>query len=381
MIIRKESPGLSAYADHPTRAFDSVQKLLQFAAEHIPASLHSRTPVYVLATAGLRLVPEEKRNAILAAVRAGLRAQYDKGGFLFESDEQADVITGEQEGLYGWLALNYVLNRFGDLNETYATGGLDPHTYQVLPPPQPHAWFTTDHQGNPVNPSGTATNTNTGSTGSGSGVSHGWGGHVSLPRTVALVELGGGSAQIAFEADSNDDDTMSTSGSGSNDNEKSVKKNEYPSDYVFSVNLDLTSCDDPTVERITIQEDIRRRQAEHGSTTITTSSSSSPSSSSSSSISGNTPTSLSLVTAGGNNNGAVLVPAADISTKSNKQVVLDRRGKGLGRGGHRYSVYSASFLGYGANSARERYVKRLIEGREGTVIKGKTIIYKVFMLY
>lgn len=59
--------------------------------------------------------------------------------------------------------------------------------------------------------------------------------------------------------------------------------------------------------------------------------------------------------------------------KSNKEVVLSRKGRGVGRGGHVYDVYSASFLGYGANSARERYVNSIIDKHVAANRKNRVI--------
>ena len=51
--------GLDTFADHPENASDYLEPLLQFAASHIPKEQHKETLLYILATAGMRLLPEE----------------------------------------------------------------------------------------------------------------------------------------------------------------------------------------------------------------------------------------------------------------------------------------------------------------------------------
>lgn len=98
----KVQPGLSAYADNAAGAAVSLQPLLEFAAQHIPASQIPRTPVYLMATAGLRLLPAAAAESILAECRSTLHAS----NFRFESD-WAQIISGSYEGLYAWVAANY----------------------------------------------------------------------------------------------------------------------------------------------------------------------------------------------------------------------------------------------------------------------------------
>lgn len=98
----KVQPGLSAFADDAAGAAASLQPLLQFAAQHIPASQLPQTPVYLMATAGLRLLPAAAAEDILFECRKALIAS----DFLFDPD-WAQTISGTYEGLYAWVAANY----------------------------------------------------------------------------------------------------------------------------------------------------------------------------------------------------------------------------------------------------------------------------------
>jgi hypothetical protein len=68
----------------------------------VPQSQWERTPLHLMATAGLRMLPDEQAARILEEARRTLAAS----GFLFR-DAWARIITGQQEGLFGWASINY----------------------------------------------------------------------------------------------------------------------------------------------------------------------------------------------------------------------------------------------------------------------------------
>lgn len=107
-VVRKLDPGLSSVANDPSQASDYIAPLVQFAADNIPVSRHKETPLYILATAGLRLLNSSQQVAILDDLRTDIPKQ-----FLFNfAPTNAEVLTGKQEGVYQWIAINYVLQRF-----------------------------------------------------------------------------------------------------------------------------------------------------------------------------------------------------------------------------------------------------------------------------
>ena len=75
----------------------------------IPTDRHATTPVFLLATAGLRKLDAPLLNPLLASARAALSAS----PFRFNA-HWARTITGEDEAVYGWLALNVFTGRLGD---------------------------------------------------------------------------------------------------------------------------------------------------------------------------------------------------------------------------------------------------------------------------
>ncbi len=74
-----------------------------------------RTPVYLLATAGMRLLPDEQRDAVLEKTCTFIRDKTPfHAGKTIQSclSDHVQVISGEQEGLLGWIAINYLMDGF-----------------------------------------------------------------------------------------------------------------------------------------------------------------------------------------------------------------------------------------------------------------------------
>jgi len=147
----KIKPGISSFADNPSNASMSLRPLLQFASHHVPHSKHHETPLYILATAGMRLLPAMKRKNIIK----NIEQQIPKMTEFFFTKSQVEVITGKQEGIYLWIATNYMLGRFD-------------HSHDVS-----------------TTPASTVS-------------------HVIRKQTVGTIEIGGASLQIAYEVPQNE---------------------------------------------------------------------------------------------------------------------------------------------------------------------------------
>ncbi|KAK4698794.1 golgi apyrase, partial [Phenoliferia sp. Uapishka_3] len=105
----KVEPGISTFGDNPAGVGDYLRPLIEFAASVIPTSQHKSTPIYLLATAGMRLLPPNQRQEVLLTTCAYLQSYK----FLLpDCSENVRVITGEEEGLYGWIAVNYLMDGF-----------------------------------------------------------------------------------------------------------------------------------------------------------------------------------------------------------------------------------------------------------------------------
>jgi golgi apyrase len=187
--------------------------------------------------------------------------------FRYVSEDQVKVITGQEEGLFGWISLNYMQNRFGETDGegSYASGGIDPHTNNLVDVPL----ALTEKE---------------------------------KLFTAGLVEIGGASAQIAFEVDAqfvgkHAQLTADAKRLQSGDKQLFV-------DPFIDVNLDVR-CDRSPVE---------------------------------------------------------------------KSVMKKKTSSGDKRKSHKYLVYSTTFLGYGANAARDRFVEMLTSNAASATVEDPCLI-------
>uniref|UniRef100_A0A3P8T967 nucleoside-triphosphate phosphatase n=1 Tax=Amphiprion percula TaxID=161767 RepID=A0A3P8T967_AMPPE len=111
-VVMKIKPGISELAKTPEKASDYIYPLLSFAAQHIPKNKHQETPLYILCTAGMRILPESQQEALLEDLRTDIPVHFN---FLF-SDSHVEVISGKQEGVYAWIGINFVLGRFNHVH-------------------------------------------------------------------------------------------------------------------------------------------------------------------------------------------------------------------------------------------------------------------------
>ncbi|XP_009992623.1 PREDICTED: ectonucleoside triphosphate diphosphohydrolase 8, partial [Chaetura pelagica] len=98
-------PGISSYADDPAGAGASLKPCLDKAMEIIPAEQQQETPTYLGATAGMRLLREQnstKAQQVFAEVAKAI-------GEYPVDFRGAQILTGNEEGSFGWITVNYLL--------------------------------------------------------------------------------------------------------------------------------------------------------------------------------------------------------------------------------------------------------------------------------
>ena len=115
----KSEPGISSFAGNTTALRDYFDPLIEFARGAIPRDAHAHTSIHVLATAGMRLVPHPERENILSKVCSIIRSSPFSVQSGSSCGNQVQVISGEEEGLLGWISINYLMDGFvSDTDET-----------------------------------------------------------------------------------------------------------------------------------------------------------------------------------------------------------------------------------------------------------------------
>ncbi|KAG6335165.1 hypothetical protein ID866_3927 [Astraeus odoratus] len=128
--ITKVEPGISSFADNPEGVAGYLEPLIEHARSRIPPSLQAETPLFLLATAGMRLLTPVQQARVLNAACQYLRSA---SNFRVEGESKdgpcglsVQIITGEEEGLFGWIAVNYLMDGFtGWKSEKTTYGFLD----------------------------------------------------------------------------------------------------------------------------------------------------------------------------------------------------------------------------------------------------------------
>lgn len=125
----KIKPGVSTFGDHPGDVGrDHLQELLDHALSIVPEDQVEDTPIFLMATAGVRLLQPLQQKTLLSEICSYAR-KHTKFS-LPECGLHIQVIPGETEGLYGWIAANYLLGGF-DSPEKH-DHGKGHHTYGFL---------------------------------------------------------------------------------------------------------------------------------------------------------------------------------------------------------------------------------------------------------
>ncbi|XP_078042483.1 ectonucleoside triphosphate diphosphohydrolase NTPase isoform X1 [Augochlora pura] len=113
-------PGISAYADRPIESAKSLTVLLDKVKAVIPQSEWQHTALSMRATAGLRLLPGHKAEAILQECRK----LFEDSGFQV-SKNSVSIMDGTDEGIFSWFTINFLLERFNIHNPGNTVAALD----------------------------------------------------------------------------------------------------------------------------------------------------------------------------------------------------------------------------------------------------------------
>lgn len=114
----KIKPGLSQLSPH---LYTHYFKLLLDSANGIlDDASKAQTPMYLYATSGVRMLSQAQQHAIFEGteqgpgIRAVLTEQAQTFGYPVPADEQVRVISGTEEGMFVWISDNYLSGSFAE---------------------------------------------------------------------------------------------------------------------------------------------------------------------------------------------------------------------------------------------------------------------------
>lgn len=116
MYQKKTNIPLASFAANPTVAGTSITPLLESAIQYLNKSVVNginlaSIPTSILGTAGMRFISESAQSQIYANVTESIAAT----GLMIG---QAKTITGQYEGVYSWLDVNYLQNNLSNVTPT-----------------------------------------------------------------------------------------------------------------------------------------------------------------------------------------------------------------------------------------------------------------------
>uniref|UniRef100_A0A7N4NYY4 Ectonucleoside triphosphate diphosphohydrolase 3 n=1 Tax=Sarcophilus harrisii TaxID=9305 RepID=A0A7N4NYY4_SARHA len=109
---RPEGSGIASYGGKPQAVPRAFEDCMQRVKEKIPADLHKSTRAHLGATAGMRLLRLQNESAA-REVLASIQTYFASQPFDFRG---AQIISGQEEGVYGWITANYLMGNFLEKN-------------------------------------------------------------------------------------------------------------------------------------------------------------------------------------------------------------------------------------------------------------------------
>lgn len=113
-------PGLHNFVNNAVGVRASLEPLIRYADQLVPLDKRASTPIFVLATAGMRRLVSEDAERVLADVENVVKEH----GFQYRKS-WIRVLSGKEEAYYGWVALNYKMKVLGGSSRLPSLGLLD----------------------------------------------------------------------------------------------------------------------------------------------------------------------------------------------------------------------------------------------------------------
>lgn len=125
---KKIRPGIATLAGEKKAIQGHIKELVEFAEKVVPKSQRARTPLFLHATGGVRLLKKKQQHALLTT--ACEWTQKHSQFLVPDCETHFNAISGQVEGIFGWVALNYLIGGIDD--PTSHDHGKDHYTYGFL---------------------------------------------------------------------------------------------------------------------------------------------------------------------------------------------------------------------------------------------------------
>ncbi|CAG5120553.1 unnamed protein product [Candidula unifasciata] len=117
-------PGVDSFVNDEDGLREYLTSILDSAKENVPENKQERTPIYLFATAGMRFLSADDATALVDNIKEVFQNS-SLSPFLYKP-AGVGILSGEEEGVYSWVAANYLLGFFNENRpDTEAVGVLE----------------------------------------------------------------------------------------------------------------------------------------------------------------------------------------------------------------------------------------------------------------
>ena len=106
---QKFKPGLASFYGDKPGLEKYLKDILTAADSEVPAEKRQLTSIFLFGTAGFRYLPAHQSQSLME----GVRKTFGNSHFRFQ-DSNVQVISGEEEAAYLWVAVNYLTGYFAN---------------------------------------------------------------------------------------------------------------------------------------------------------------------------------------------------------------------------------------------------------------------------
>ncbi|KAK1173403.1 ectonucleoside triphosphate diphosphohydrolase 3-like [Acipenser oxyrinchus oxyrinchus] len=110
-----QGPGISSFGldtKQDEKTWNSFNDCMNKTKSIIPTVQYNATPTYLGATAGMRLL-RSKNETAASSILSTMKQYLQSWPFDFKG---VSIITGQEEGIYGWITANYLMGNFVEKN-------------------------------------------------------------------------------------------------------------------------------------------------------------------------------------------------------------------------------------------------------------------------